>query len=421
MSLWKNYFGLGPVASSGATPTDKETPARSLPVSWYTSQELYELERRAIFSRKWLLTTHVLRLPNTGDWIQYKIAGYPFVLVKDRQGNINAFHNVCRHRAFPVVTEESGTSRIFACQYHGWSYGLNGKLAKAPGYQDIDGFDKSKNGLLPIHVHVDKNGFIWVNMDAGEKPETAWEDDFKDVDLQPRFKDFDFADYEFDHTWEMEGEYNWKILADNYSERYQCQTSQLDVPSLADSSAKPEQIEQGLKIASTYYFPNASMTASPHFFFMQRFVPTSPTSCAMKYEVYRNKSSSTEDFGVINQVYKRIMSEDKDLCINTQKDLNNGELRPEMEKEPSYFQTAVQGIVTEHREKEEKDGKEIWPARQRLPETAAAGVSKEDEEFCRELDFTGKRQQRDVAVEGCGMEGCCSAGKGAPASGSLVY
>ena len=85
MSLWKNYFGLGPVASSGATPTDKETPARSLPVSWYTSQELYELERRAIFSRKWLLTTHVLRLPNTGDWIQYKIAGYPFVLVKDRQ------------------------------------------------------------------------------------------------------------------------------------------------------------------------------------------------------------------------------------------------------------------------------------------------------------------------------------------------
>ena len=262
MSLWKNYFGLGPVASSGATPTDKATPTRALPASWYTSQEIYELERRGIFSRKWLLTTHVLRLPNTGDWIQYKIAGYPFVLVKDRQGNINAFHNVCRHRAFPVVTEESGTSRIFACQYHGWSYGLNGKLAKAPGYQEIDGFDKSKNGLLPIHVHVDNNGFIWVNMDAGEKPETTWEDDFKDIDLQPRFKDFDFANYEFDHTWEMEGEYNWKILADNYNERYHSQTSHPDIPSLADLSAKPEQTEQVLKIASTYYFPNVTMTVS---------------------------------------------------------------------------------------------------------------------------------------------------------------
>lgn len=260
MSLWKNYFGLGEVASSGATPTDGSTPTRGLPASWYTSQELYELERRAIFSRKWLLATHVLRLPNTGDWLQYKIANYPFVLVKDREGKINAFHNVCRHRAFPVVTEESGKSRIFSCKYHGWSYGLNGKLAKAPGYQELDGFDKSQNGLLPIHVHVDNNGFIWVNLGGKEKPEIAWQDDFKDVDLQPRLKDFDFTNYLFDHTWEQEGEFNWKVLADKYNESYHgpTSTSHPDMPALID--AKPEQIEQGLRIGSTYCFPNALMT-----------------------------------------------------------------------------------------------------------------------------------------------------------------
>lgn len=256
MSLWKNYFGLGEVASSGATPTDGSTPTQALPASWYTSQELYELERRAVFSRKWLLTTHISRLPNTGDWLQYKIADYPFVLVKDREGKINAFHNVCRHRAFPVVTEESGKSRIFSCKYHGWSYGLNGKLAKAPGYQELEGFDKSQNGLLPIHIHVDNNGFIWVNLDGKEKPEIAWEDDFKEIDLQPRFKDLDFTNFQFDHTWEMEGEYNWKLLADNYH----CQASYPDTPDFAN--AEPEQIERGLKTASTYYFPNASMTVS---------------------------------------------------------------------------------------------------------------------------------------------------------------
>lgn len=142
----------------------------------------------------------------------------------------------------------------------------------------------------------------------------------------------------------------------------------------------------------------------------------------MKYEVYRNKFSSTEEFDLINQVYKRIMSEDKDLCINTQKNLNNGELHLKMEKSPLYFQNTVREIVTEHRKKEEKEGKEIWPARQRLPETTAAGVSKEDDEFCRELDMTGKKGQKDVASEGCGMEGCCSAGgMGGGASGSLVY
>ena len=263
MSLWKNHFGLGEVASSGTTPTTTNPPMTTLPAAWYTSPELYELERRAISSKKWLLTTHSMRLVNTGDWLQYTIAGFPFVLVKDREGNINAFHNVCRHRAFPVVTEESGKSRIFSCKYHGWSYGLNGKLAKAPGYQELDGFDKSKNGLLPIHVRVDGNGFVWVNLDAGEEPEVKWEDEFEDVDLQSRFQEFNPENYSFDHTWDIEGEFNWKILADNYNERYQTTNPDVSLADLSvDASATPEQIAQSLKIASTYYFPNASMTVS---------------------------------------------------------------------------------------------------------------------------------------------------------------
>ena len=273
-SLW-NYLGL---QNAPTAPSANNGAVRALPASWYTSQEMFELERRAIFSRKWLLTTHQLRLPSTGDWLQYEVSGFNFVLVRDREGNINAFHNVCRHRAFPLVTEEKGSSRIFACKYHGWSYGLNGKLAKAPGYQDVDGFDKSRNGLLPIHVHLDHNGFIWVNLDAGEKPEIAWEDDFKGIDVQPRFDVVNWDEYTFDHTWEMEGSYNWKILADNYNECYHCQTTHPDIPALADlatysvdtkdggiihdAHSKPDQIAAGLRIASTYYFPNASMTVS---------------------------------------------------------------------------------------------------------------------------------------------------------------
>lgn len=276
-STWKNYFGLGGSTASAEPQKDGEA-MRALPASWYTSQEMFELERRAIFSKKWLLTTHSLRLPNTGDWLQYEIAGYPFLLVKDREGNINAFHNVCRHRAFPIVTDEGGSSRILACKYHGWSYGLNGKLAKAPGYQDLDGFDKSKNGLFPIHVHIDRNGFIWVNLDSSEKPEVAWEDDFKDIDIEPRFESINWGDYMFDHTWDMEGEYNWKILSDNYNECYHCRVAHPDIPSIADLSTysvdtvdgtilhdagtTEEQAAKGLRISSTYYFPNASMTLS---------------------------------------------------------------------------------------------------------------------------------------------------------------
>ncbi|KAL4914516.1 Rieske [2Fe-2S] iron-sulfur domain-containing protein [Aspergillus aurantiobrunneus] len=400
MASLLNYLGL----QSTSPSTDSKNATRALPSSWYTSQEMFELERRAIFSRKWLLTTHKLRLPNTGDWLRYEVSGFQFVLVRDRQGEINAFHNVCRHRAFPVVTEEGGSARIFACKYHGWSYGLNGKLAKAPGYQDLDGFDKSKNGLLPIHVHIDHNGFIWVNLDGKEKPEIAWEDDFEGIDLQPRMKDINFDDYQFDHTWEMEGDYNWKILADNYNECYHCQGTHPDLPSIADLSTysvstkdgsiihdahtKPEQIAAGLKVASTYYFPNASMNVSPHFFFMQRFVPIHPGKSIMKYEVYRNKHSSDEDFELINSMYKRVMSEDKYLCNQTQKNLNagvfvNGELHPTMEKGPLYFQKTVRDLVVQHFAKEEKAKQEIWPARQTLPKEAT--VSEKDVKFCSSL------------------------------------
>jgi phenylpropionate dioxygenase-like ring-hydroxylating dioxygenase large terminal subunit len=154
---------------------EEKTALRALPSNWYTSKEMYDFERRAIFSRKWQLITHKVRLGQPGEWLKFKIAGFEFVLTHDRAGKINAFHNVCRHRAFPVVTGEQGSSRILSCKYHGWSYGLNGKLSKAPGYQDLEGFNKEKNGLFPIHVHVDVNGFIWVNLDSKEKPERSWD------------------------------------------------------------------------------------------------------------------------------------------------------------------------------------------------------------------------------------------------------
>ncbi|MCF7632423.1 Rieske 2Fe-2S domain-containing protein [Oscillospiraceae bacterium SCCA1] len=269
-----NYLGIG------ATPpkSDVKSAVRALPGEWYTSQEMYELERRAIFSRKWMLITHKVRLSKPGDYLKFNVAEYEFILCRDRENNINGFHNVCRHRAFPVVTEPKGTSRIFSCKYHGWSYGLNGKLAKAPGYQELQGFDKSQNGLFPIHVRVDNNGFIWVNLDGKQKPEIPWEEDFDGIDTQPRYTQFNFDEYEFDHFWEMDGAYNWKILADNYNECYHCATTHPDIPALADlksynvnttqcnivhdAATTDEQRENGLTVASTYYFPNVSTNIS---------------------------------------------------------------------------------------------------------------------------------------------------------------
>ncbi|KAK5686400.1 hypothetical protein LTS10_002518 [Elasticomyces elasticus] len=398
VSAISSYLGFG-----RASPPAKEEnpPVRALPSSWYTSKEMYELERRSIFSRKWQLVTHQARINKPGDWLKFKIAGFEFVLTRDREGKINAFHNVCRHRAFPVVTGDSGSSKILACKYHGWSYGLNGKLAKAPGYQELDGFDKSQNGLFPVHVHIDTNGFIWVNLDGKSEPEIAWEDDFDGIDKQERYKLYNMDDYVFDHFWEMEGNYNWKILADNYNECYHCATTHPDIPALADlasynvqtracqiihdAATTNEQRENGLTVASTYYFPNVSTNISPHFFMIQRFVPSGPTTSSMQYQVFRNKNSSEEDFQLVNNIYKRIMSEDKYLCDLAQKNLEagifvNGELHPRLEKGPLFFQKVCRDVVTEHHAREKKEGQEYWPARQTLP--GSADASAKDIEFC---------------------------------------
>ncbi|KAK1082831.1 hypothetical protein LTR48_006713 [Friedmanniomyces endolithicus] len=167
VSTISSYLGFN--RTTPPPPKDANTPLRALPSNWYTSQEMYELERRAIFSRKWQLVTHQIRLGKPGDWLKFKIAGFEFVLTRDREGKINAFHNVCRHRAFPVVTGDQGSSKILACKYHGWSYGLNGKLAKAPGYQELDGFDKSQNGLFQknLQAGIFVNGELHPRMEKG--------------------------------------------------------------------------------------------------------------------------------------------------------------------------------------------------------------------------------------------------------------
>ncbi|KAG8532529.1 uncharacterized protein KY384_002406 [Bacidia gigantensis] len=383
------YLG---VVSAPPPAEDDKTATRALPSSWYTSPEMYELERRAIFSRKWMLITHKIRLAQPRDWLKFTIAGFQFILCRDRQGTINGFHNVCRHRAFPVCLDDEGSAKIFSCKYHGWSYGLNGKLAKAPGYQELTGFDKDTNGLFPIHVHIDTLGFIWVNLDGKPTPEVAWEDDFAGIDKQERYTQYNFDDYVFDHTWQMDGSYNWKILADNYNECYHCPTTHPDITALADlasysvrtqkcqiihdAATTDEQRKNGLTVASTYYFPNVSTNISPHFFMIQRFVPLTPTSSSMQYQVFRNRHSSSTDFQLVNQIYKRIMSEDKELCNHAQKNLNagvfvNGQLHGRMEKGPLFFQKVVRETVVAHRAKEKggKGGKEIWPARQVVDET----------------------------------------------------
>ncbi|UPX09314.1 uncharacterized protein EKO05_0000005 [Ascochyta rabiei] len=402
---------LGRVTGKSQPEESKESISaeRGLPASWYRSPALYELERRAIFSSRWILVTHRLRFTKPGDYVSFKEAGFSFFLVKDRDNKINGFHNICRHRAYPVVSQESGCTAILSCKYHGWSYGLKGNLAKAPKFDTVAGFDKSQQGLLPVHTYIDMLGFVWVNLDASERPAVSWDSEFAGIDTQKRLQIFKIDDnYQFDHQWAMDGDFNWKTLADNYNECYHCPTGHPGVAAISDLSkyfvetngghiqhynSNKDPNEDTYQIASTFYFPNASTTVSPHYFYIMRCVPVSASKTRMEYEVYRSKTATDEEFNKIHLLYKQVLEEDKELCNAAQANLNggifiNGQLHPEKEKGPLYFQQVHRKLVMAHREieKTENDGAQLWPASPKPKGIMKTAKLSEEEQFCAELE-----------------------------------
>ncbi|KAE8423973.1 hypothetical protein BDV36DRAFT_278954 [Aspergillus pseudocaelatus] len=219
---------------------------------------------------------------------------------------------------------------------------------------NVNASPKDQDNVLLVHVKIDVNGFIWINLGAKETPEVAWEEHFRDIDKQER------------HTYSIDGHYSWKILADNFNECYHFPNSYLLRQYLKDGHIQhrcvstPEQMEMGLNTASTYYFPMTAMVVS---------------SFKISYEIYRNKKSSEADFRLISDTYARVVGEDKALCIGAQKNLErnfftNGALHPKYENTPIFFQSTVRQVITEHFDREKSEGHEIWPAKRSLPTNA---------------------------------------------------
>lgn len=151
--------------------------------------------------------SHRSRFVKAGDYIAFDIAGFRILLMLGKDGTVRAFHNICRHRAFPVAKKASGSSTVLGCRYHGWSYDTKGQLTKAPHFDNVPGFEKSQNGLFPVHTKEDGGGFLHINMSAGEAaggemPHVITTSQIAGVIQSSRFVD----------SWEIKGNFNWKVI-----------------------------------------------------------------------------------------------------------------------------------------------------------------------------------------------------------------
>ncbi|HZU78501.1 MAG TPA: aromatic ring-hydroxylating dioxygenase subunit alpha [Acidimicrobiales bacterium] len=195
------------------------------PVSYEDSisPEHYELERRAIFAKTWLNVGRVEQLPRAGSYFtrELQAAGTSVIVVRGTDGEVRAFHNICRHRGNKLVwndfprEETSGVCRQFTCKYHGWRYDLQGACTFVQQESEFFDLDKADYGLAPVQCEV-WEGFIWVNVDPDNTLSVA--EYLGDLGAG-------IAGYPFDkmtqvYKYRAEVGSNWKLFIDAFAEFY---------------------------------------------------------------------------------------------------------------------------------------------------------------------------------------------------------
>ena len=90
--------------------------ARTIPNTWYTDPDVYELERKAVFGGNWLNVGRLDQVSAPGSFLTAEVAGEPILAVRDEKGTLRAFFHVCRHRAAPILTEPCGTATKLCCR-----------------------------------------------------------------------------------------------------------------------------------------------------------------------------------------------------------------------------------------------------------------------------------------------------------------
>src|SRR3954452_8676227 len=135
--------------------------AHTLPSSYYLNPEVLEQEKRSVFWRTWQVVGYREQVAKPGDYFTYDLIGEPLLIVRDTENKLRGYYNVCRHRAGPPA-EGCGSKKVFRCLYHGWTYGLDGRLLNAPEMEGVSDFRKEEFSLRAVNV-AEWAGLVFVN------------------------------------------------------------------------------------------------------------------------------------------------------------------------------------------------------------------------------------------------------------------
>ncbi len=326
----------------------------TLPASWYSDRALWQRERRAIYGASWNLVAREEQLAEPGSYVAQDVAGWPVFVLRGRDGALRAFHNVCRHRASPMVDAGAGRAEVLRCRYHGWVYDQEGRLRKAPDFGD--GLDLSQNALFPIRVETWRR-LVFVCLDDQAPTLGSWLGS-----IDERSRRYPVERMRFHRATVVDLGVNWKTYGDNYAEGYHVPTLHPALDRAIDMATYRVEcgVEEGVQIHSAaasgggtsglwlWKFPGLFLNMYDWGMNIARLEPLDHGRSQLAYWFFFNEDAP--DGAARRDEMMRwsltIAEEDKTICVQVQRNLDagvydTGRLSPVMETGVIQFQDWV--------------------------------------------------------------------------------
>jgi phenylpropionate dioxygenase-like ring-hydroxylating dioxygenase large terminal subunit len=355
---------------------DGRVEGDTLPARWYSDADVYRLEQERIFQRFWQYVGRADQVAESGDYFACRAGTVPVAVVRDREGELRAFVNVCRHRAHEVVRGE-GNRATLQCPYHAWTYGLDGSLRNAPRAEREPAFDKADLSLLPVQVDT-WGPFVFVNVDAGA-PRLA--DALGPLPALVAESGVDLDGLRFRERSSSELEANWKVVVENFLECYHCAVAHPSFSSVVDVDPDAYRLEtQGL-VSSQFgpvrasakengkkvpYDPRGEAEEGHFHFFFPTFalnimpgranvsvgpvIPAGPERTLRFLDYFFGEDVPEDWIGDVMAFDAQVGHEDRGLIESVQRGLRSemverGRLMPESEKLIAHFQRLVHDAI----------------------------------------------------------------------------
>ena len=315
----------------------------SLKADAYTDDKWFNIDQKEIIAKSWQWVCHVEKLREAGSYTTIDIAGHPIAIVRNKDGELNAFYNVCKHRAHALLSGD-GRTAVITCPYHAWAYNLDGHLVKAPHTEHLENFSTKEICLDSVQVE-EFCGFIYVNLDPNAESLATQSGTLKD-EIDHWAPDIDKLTFGHRLTYDIKS--NWKTVIDNFLECYHCPTAHKDFCTLIEmdtykvtthgiwsshmaeagntANTAYDVSDASVKIHAVWWlWPNTCIMRYPgrSSIIIMNVIPAGPDRTLETYDFYFETSEPNEaEKEAIRYLDEVLQSEDIALCESVQRGMS---------------------------------------------------------------------------------------------------